>query len=197
MNSSESPDPAEHDSELRALEERLGRLRPAPIPPSSGKGIALQLDALTTSRLHTRKHRRRFATLAIATCLAMGALFWIQQKLKTAPVPESAPESPLLTSSSAPGADSHETMDPELPPFVSLPPIETGIPTDHFVPVSSQQHVRETSDAGVVLVSDRIPARQVRIAYDRAWHWHDPDTETNIRIFQPREDTVLVPLEID
>ena len=48
-----------------------------------------------------------------------------------------------------------------------------------------------------MMITDEIPARRVTIEYDRAWHWHDPGTRTNIRVYQPREETVLVPLEVD
>ena len=48
-----------------------------------------------------------------------------------------------------------------------------------------------------MMITDEIPARRVTIEYDRAWHWHDPGTGTNIRVFQPKAETVLVPLEVD
>ena len=38
---------------------------------------------------------------------------------------------------------------------------------------------------------------RMSVEYRDAYHWHDPETGTNIRFFKPRSEEVIVPLQTD
>jgi hypothetical protein len=37
----------------------------------------------------------------------------------------------------------------------------------------------------------------MKLEYRDAYHWHDPETGTSIRYFQPRSEEVIIPLPTD
>ncbi len=65
-----------------------------------------------------------------------------------------------------------------------------------FLPVSSHGAVVNASSGGIVETEDG-PRQRLRIDYSDAFHWHDPESGTNIRLFQPRSEEVVVPLTTD
>lgn len=72
----------------------------------------------------------------------------------------------------------------------------TSISPGQFQPVSSQGYLLDASSGGVV-ETENGPGEIMQLQYRDAYHWHDPDTGTNIRFFQPREEEIVVPLIID
>jgi len=65
-----------------------------------------------------------------------------------------------------------------------------------YVPVSAHGYLLNTSAGGVVQTEDG-PRQRLNLEYEDAYHWHDPDSGTNIRFFQPRSEEVIVPLQTD
>lgn len=70
------------------------------------------------------------------------------------------------------------------------------VPAENFVPVSAQGFLVKTSSSGVVETTSG-PAERVSLEFRDAYHWHDPETGTNIRYFQPRNEEVVVPFQTD
>jgi hypothetical protein len=67
---------------------------------------------------------------------------------------------------------------------------------ENFVPVSAHGYLLNASSGGVI-ETDEGPQERLNLEYHDAYHWHDPDTGTNIRFFQPRSEEVIVPLQTD
>ncbi len=67
---------------------------------------------------------------------------------------------------------------------------------DRFVPVSTHGTILKTSSGGVV-ETEAGPRERLNIEYQDAYHWHDPESGTNIRLFRPRSEEVIVPLPKD
>ncbi len=180
---SDHPEPPDPDS-LADLEARLLRLNPAPPAGSFERRLGRQLDTRDQGRRDHQRLWMRFAPVAAAACIVLAGSWMLQRQLarttlvqQTSTPPETAPAA----------ADARH--------FVSPPAADS--PMDRLVPVSSQQYLRHASPGSVVELGEDLPAREVRLEYDDAWHWHDPATGTNIRVFQPREEVILVPVEID
>jgi hypothetical protein len=70
-----------------------------------------------------------------------------------------------------------------------------GLPTpdSRFVPVSSHGTIMNTSSGGLI-ETEHGPRQRLNIEYRDAYHWHDPESGTNIRFFRPRSEEVIVPL---
>ena len=193
------PSSPQEPNEFEELEQQLRSLTPAPPKAHVERQIGRELDLLADHRRENRIVWIRFAPLAAAACLVLAGAGWFQHQLATTPV---------ISASSADSAKSNIAQSATLSeepaaavsssrPFVSPPPISTGIPAERFVPVSSQEYFRQASEGSVVELSGKVPARELRVEYDDAWHWHDPETQTNVRIFRPREEILLVPVTTD
>lgn len=65
-----------------------------------------------------------------------------------------------------------------------------------FVPVSSHGFLMNTSSGGVIQTEEG-PRERLNLEYRDAYHWHDPASGTNFRIFQPRSEELIVPLQTD
>ena len=80
--------------------------------------------------------------------------------------------------------------------ITSVPNPDAGISEDRFLPVSAHGFLMNTSSGGVIQTDDG-PRERVNLEYQDAYHWHDPESGTNIRLFQPRRDEVIIPLQTD
>jgi len=67
---------------------------------------------------------------------------------------------------------------------------------ENFVPVSAHGYLLNASSGGVIETEDG-PQERLNLEYRDAYHWHDPDTGTNIRFFRPRSEEVIIPLQTD
>jgi len=67
---------------------------------------------------------------------------------------------------------------------------------DRFVPVSTHGTILKTSSGGLI-ETEAGPRERLNIEYQDAYHWHDPESGTNIRFFRPRSEEVIVPLPKD
>lgn len=71
-----------------------------------------------------------------------------------------------------------------------------GPSADNFVPVSAQGYLVNAASGGVI-ETEQGPRERLTVEYEDAYHWHDPNTGTNIRFFQPRNEEIIVPLQTD
>lgn len=71
-----------------------------------------------------------------------------------------------------------------------------SLPGPSFVPVSSHGTIVNTSSGGLI-ETEYGPRQRLNIEYNDAYHWHDPESGTNIRFFRPRSEEVIVPLPTD
>ncbi|HRQ88129.1 MAG TPA: hypothetical protein PLA50_04990 [Bacteroidia bacterium] len=79
----------------------------------------------------------------------------------------------------------------------ALPSVsEEAIPQARFLPVSTYGTVVNTS-AGGVIQTESGPRQRLSVEYGDAYHWHDPETGTNVRLFSPRSEEFVVPLQTD
>ena len=179
-------------NEFEDLESRLRRLSPAPPREDFERRLGRKLDTLSQNRQENQIVWMRFAPLAAAACLVLAGAWMIQRQLNSNLVSRPADS---VAENADPAAVTPTTETERV--FVSPPPISSGIPADRFVPVSSQQHLRQALQGDVVETPQSIPAREMKLEYDDSWHWLDPETQTNVRVFRPREEVVLVPIETD
>ena len=80
----------------------------------------------------------------------------------------------------------------------SLTNANESVPTtvEKFLPVSSHGILMNASSGGIVETEDG-PREQLNLEYRDAYHWHDPESGTNLRLFQPRSEEIIVPLHSD
>ncbi len=84
-------------------------------------------------------------------------------------------------------------------PAVALTPASVPAPENPaggFVPVSAHGFLMNTSSGGVIQTEEG-PRERLNLEYRDAYHWHDPVSGTNFRIFQPRSEEIIVPLQTD
>lgn len=199
MNSPETP------AELRDLESRLSQLRPAAPPADLLRRLAAEapdaapqsqhkgeefpaLRVLPAEKPEPEQGRvvwLRVLPVAAAAAIACAAIvLWRPQ---TPPSPAVA-----VTNTAAPPAaastPAEETAASPTPPPAS-PWTQGG-----FQPVSMQQQLRAADDRGVVELEKGAPVREIRLQIDETQQWEDPATRTEIRIIQPRQETLYIPV---
>lgn len=208
MNSPETP------SELRDLESKLSQLRPA-VPssdlvrrllakaPSPDAGEAepslpgLRLVPKDESPSHGPARQResdrvvwlRVLPVAAAAALACAAIvLWGTDSSGTRPSSVANSEAalpPVAEASAQPKTEA--TTSPA--PRPASPWTQGG-----FQPVSMQQQLRSANDRGVKELEKGKPVREIQLQIDETQQWEDPETRTEIRIIQPREETIYVPV---
>ena len=125
---------------------------------------------------------RRVIPLTAVCCAAMMVLGYLRIRDRLPAEVASAEAVPALTLS---GEGAAEAVPGALDGSV-----------DRFLPVSAQGYLLETSSGGVISTPEG-PREKMNVKYGDAYHWHDPDTGTNIRFFQPRSEEIVVPLQTD
>jgi len=127
--------------------------------------------------LVVRRLRFRWAPLAIAASLALLAIVTVtwQAKLRR---PVAAPVSSGLDDNSA---------DPLARP---LPAAQA------FRRVDRANYLLAAEEGGLVYASGAAPWRKVRWRYLSACEWRDDQDNTTFQILIPREETVLMPVNI-
>ncbi len=81
-------------------------------------------------------------------------------------------------------------------PTATEPAFPTTDAGPHFVPVSAHGTIVNASSGGVI-ETEEGPRQRLNVEYRDAFHWHDPDSGTNIRFFRPRTEEIIVPLPTD
>ena len=74
--------------------------------------------------------------------------------------------------------------------------VPVALDDPRFLPVSVHGTVVNTSSGGVV-ETESGPRERLSIEYRDAFHWHDPESGTNVRLFRPRTEEFVVPLPTD
>lgn len=174
---SENPDRHDDDEELESLLRQL-----VPTPLDAGRPAELlrhaneEMAADRDRRPAPLHWGRVIPFVLVCTMASFGfALFRYGERLRTASTPtalvETASHPDRMTAHASPG----ESADSRL------------------LPVSSHGIVVNASSDGVV-ETEEGPRERLRIDYGDAYHWHDPESGTNVRFFQPRSEEVDVPL---
>lgn len=84
------------------------------------------------------------------------------------------------------------TAAPAAPTPATPAPLEAG----QFQPVSAQGFLIHSSSEGLI-ETEEGPQERLNLEYRDAYHWHDPETGTSIRYFQPRNEEIMIPLQTD
>lgn len=91
---------------------------------------------------------------------------------------------------------SHEAVVAESSTSIQAPAMVSSLEAGHFQPVSAQGFLVNSSSGGLV-ETEEGPREKMKLEYRDAYHWHDPETGTSIRYFQPRSEEVIIPLPTD
>lgn len=124
---------------------------------------------------------RRVIPLTAVCCAAMFVLGYLKVREGLPAKAVVNADLPVMTISDVPTA----------PPAVES---AAGGSVDRFLPVSAQGYLLESSSGGVISTPDG-PREKMNVKFRDAYHWHDPNTGTNIRFFQPRSEELVVPLQ--
>ncbi len=79
---------------------------------------------------------------------------------------------------------------------IQAPAIVSSLEAEQFHPVSAQGFLVNSSSGGLV-ETEEGPREKMNLEYRDAYHWHDPETGTSIRFFQPRSEELIIPLQTD
>ncbi|MEM7601935.1 MAG: hypothetical protein AAF357_11040 [Verrucomicrobiota bacterium] len=171
------PDLPESDQELEAL---LSNLQPNPVEFELLRGLEDDCEAvLEMAEAKPGEPHLKWQRLIPLTLIgALGMLAYVSFHYG----PELNSRSGALTAESA--------VNVQPPAMVSS--LESG----QFQPVSAQGFLVNSSSAGLV-ETEEGPHEKMSLEYQDAYHWHNPETGTNIRYFQPRSKEVIVPLQTD
>ena len=107
------------------------------------------------------------------------------------------PQLPVLTSETEPNAIIL-AEDPESPIHgVSVAELEqrSGMPVGGWTPIFKEK-LLDRIDEGVISRPSGLPARQVRMRYLDEILWQHPATETRILSTQPRQEIILIDLDL-
>ncbi len=124
---------------------------------------------------------RRVIPLTALCCVAMFVLGYMKFRERLPADAAGSADLPVMTLSDVSIA----------PPAVE---VAADGSVDRFQPVSAQGYLLESSSGGVISTPDG-PREKMNVEFRDAYHWHDPETGTNIRFFQPRSEEFVVPLQ--
>lgn len=189
---SENPDRPPGDDDLEAL---LGRLVPTPLDVDYAAELWNDRERteveLRCDPLHMQWGRVVPLTLLCTVVTFVFALYQYGDRLAKS---AAAPAAGLASADSL--SDAATPTSPGQSPSESPSAPDSSPNAPHFLPVSSHGTLVRTSSGGVIQ-TDEGPRERLRIDYRDAYHWHDPDSGTNLRYFEPRSEEVVVPLRTD
>lgn len=168
--------PEEKDEELEAL---LKKLVPSPLHVDLIAELHRDQERIQWDRdlRPARLPWRRLVSLSLVSALLMAGFGYLQFGGQ-------------LVGTTAPVAE-HTVA--AVPPAPAVP--ASGLETQ-FIPVSSHGYLLNASSGGVVQ-TDEGPRQRLNLEFEDAYHWHDPSSGTNVRLFRPRSEEVFVPLQTD
>ena len=184
------PDRNEPEDELESL---LRRLQPSPLDVGQMDDLSREYERVATAQANApgRIQWKRLIPLVAACGLVMCAVAFYQFGFRfTRGIPaEQAP--PNLASPS-----SLTTEKTDATPFPTDPTnsLTSDTISRRFVPVSSRGVLINSSSQGVIETENGL-REKLHLEFEDTYHWHDPGTGTNIRIFSPRSEELTVPLE--
>ncbi len=164
---------------LDDIAAELGRLRPFQASERLTRRLEQELESVSppVAALVVRRLRFRWAPLAIAASLALLAIVTVtwQAKLRR---PVAAPVASGLEDNSA-------------APLAGPKPAAQA-----FRRVDRANYLLAAEEDGLVYASGAAPWRKVRWRYLSACEWRDDQDNTTFQILIPREETVLMPVNI-
>ena len=163
------------------FERELKRLQPSQLKVDFVGELARDHQRIASRKKVTSLSRlKRFGPVAACLILLGAGSLWLNRDIFF-PGQSTGPIANQETPASAPVSPDISEME------------NSG---DRFVPVSSRGYLLNASSGGVI-DSPNGPREQFQLDFGDVHHWHDPDTSTNIRIFSPRQETVVIPLQTD
>ena len=171
------------------LEKKLGSLRPRGLDDAFESRLLRRMELVDSAQDQQRAMWIRFAPVAGLSLAVLVIAIGVQSHLRQLAGNVDA-ELPVTAGVSASNHSAETT-----PAAAPLLPEQVESAAGQFVPVSHQNFLKGAQDAGIIDNGTSIPERRVRLEFEDAWHWHDPETQTNIRVFRPREEVILVPIE--
>lgn len=184
------PDRIEPEDELESL---LKRLKPSPLDVGQMDDLSREYERVATAQANApgRIQWTRIIPLVAACGLVMCAVALYQFGFRfTRGIPaEQAP--PTLASPS-----SLNTEKPDATPVPTDPTnsLTSDTLSHRFIPVSSGGVLINSSSQGVIETKNGL-REKLHLEFEDTYHWHDPGSGTNIRIFSPRSEELTVPLE--
>lgn len=183
------------DEELEAL---LRRLQPSPLEADQLASIQGVWEKLREDEGGVIPSRRtRIVRFAVMSIVFMGiSYFFVTYRYGAVDRVTSQPQYVSTgsgdTLASTPGDPVEEpgSLSLQADPAMSRPDGQ------RLLPVSSHGSVVNTSAEGIIKTEEG-PKQRLRIDYRDAYHWHDSETGTNIRYFEPRTEELIVPLLTD
>ena len=158
-----------------ALEHELRKLAPAPV---NDRLLELMENAVThnTASVKPTQHPARNWRLWVIPASAVAGIALMVLLAPQKPTPEAA--EPVNPQASVPAvAETEET------------PIE-------LFPVRRNNEVMEAVHEGIIQVPGQAPYRKVRVQVMDSMEWIAPDGVTRVEYQVPREEHLLVPMEI-
>lgn len=171
-----SENPEEPDFEFDELEKELKKLNPSPLKVDFLS--ELERDCTRTmsqgfSKELPKTHWKRLIPILAAACVMLAGYVYVNFR----------DHSPQETSTDSLVAGVDEEV-----------PVQMTSGENRFEPVSSQGYLIKASSGGII-PSDEGPLEEMNLEYRDAYHWRDPSTGTNLRIFTPRQEKIIIPAE--
>ncbi|MEM7697250.1 MAG: hypothetical protein AAF236_02460 [Verrucomicrobiota bacterium] len=179
------------------IEAELQRIRPLPLNVEFLEELARDAARIESVERHspTRPQWSRVIPLTLAACLAMAVFAHLQYGSSL-----SSPDPVTVAAGETQGEEISSggtTTSATQPATVVAEPIPRArVSSGSLVPVSSQGFLLDANRSGRVETGDGV-SEEMTLQFEDAWHWHDPETKTNVRFFSPREEQILVPLPTD
>ena len=184
------PDRNEPEDELESL---LKRLKPSPLDVGQMDGLCRGYERVATAQANAprRIQWKRLIPLVAACGLVMCAVALYQFGFRfTRGIPaEQAP--PTLAS---PSSLTREKPDATPVPTDPTNSLTSDTLSHRFIPISSRGVLINSSSQGVIETKNGL-REKLHLEFEDTYHWHDPGTGTNVRIFSPRSEELTVPLE--
>ncbi len=166
--------------EDEALEAELRRLMPTRMNVDFVEELARDHERIVETKAGkvAKAPLLMLPLLGLCAAVVCGMVFW---QLRDMP----APAAGATTVSVEP-----VVTDPAMAP-VSAP---AHRPRGEFVPVETQGYLIH-ADTGGIVESPEGPQRTYELRYEDVDHWHNPETSTHIRIYSPRRESVVLPVQ--
>jgi len=158
-----------------ALEHELRKLSPAPV---NDRLLERMENAVThnTASVKPAQHSARNWRLWVMPATAVAGIALMVLLAPQKPTPEAA-----------------EPVNPQ----ASLPAVaETKEAPIELFPVRRNNEVMEAVHEGIIQVPGQVPYRKVRVQVMDSMEWIAPDGVTRVEYQVPREEHLLVPMEI-
>ncbi len=180
------------DAEQKALESALSRLKPNAPDDAFVEALAEKLEEPKEVQPETVPRNKivylKLAPLALAACLMLAATIALRyQWTQSSPAATGAVGSDL-TEAEVPKATLAPAPEGTLLPASSTSHIQGGL-----VPVSMDKTVESALDQGIISPDGQVPLRQIDLRIQHSLRLYDEDTQTDIHVQYPEEETILVP----